>query len=148
MLCRRGSNAGLGRGDMKFVEVNGVHRGNDRVVTRIVRKGYSTDTAWVPRNDSLVPGSTELRETDGDRSKIGSIVIGTQLFIKLEIFGDLPNVDCGAYRIFGISHEITGRGNARESGVHDTGKSRVTSTRHKCSAEVSKSWSRVRIVEW
>ena len=148
MLCRRGSNAGLGRGDMKFVEVNGVHRGNDRVVTRIVCKGYSTDMAWVPRNDSLVPGSTKLRETDGDRSKIGGIVIGTQLFIELEIFGDLSNVDRGAYRIFGIPHEITGRGNARESGMHDAGESRATSMRHKCSAEVSRSWGRMRIVEW
>ena len=42
LFCSGCGNAGLGRCDMEFVEVNGVHRGDDQVVLRIVCEGYGT----------------------------------------------------------------------------------------------------------
>ena len=94
-LFRGGRNdAGLSWGDVELVELDWVHGGYDGVVARIVGERDGADASGVSRHGAFVPGDTEFGKSNGYRGEISSVVVvGTQLFIKLEVLGNLADVD-------------------------------------------------------
>ena len=100
------SKAYLSWGNEELVKLHRTSGCKDRVVLWVIEDVNSAEAMRVCDGSSFVPSGGKVSKSNGNGSDVPYGLLSTQLFVKLDIFGDLRYVYGGMNGICRVAHQV------------------------------------------